>query len=786
LFKFIFNILITLLILVAVSFNHNYSQQVISANGGEISSISGTISYSIGEAVISTISGSNNSITQGYQQTTSTTNNVISNFEADDRYPCLINNEATVSFTDLSSGNPTTWLWDFGDGNTSTLQNPSHTYLNSGDYSISLSINNNQDIKTENNYIEINNTSNCIPKTYLENGSCDIVCDAFNHRLFAFNTGANEYRFIFKNKTDPSIPDVIVTRVNFARTMHFSYAGISNFGHTYEVSVQCKFTNLNSPYYGLGWSKINKLCNVTTPRPTTQLTDDYCGSAVNAVDNLSFTSRLHADAVGGASKYKFTFTNDNDPTDVYVKENTIPTSRFSWIGISKIGATYKVNVQAKIGNNWTTNGNTCYVKTPTPSTKIESTWCGSSSIAPYDQFTQFNDRFWAKAVDGATAYEFYFENDNDPTDNYTKTNIRPSVHFTWMGISTPNAIYKVQVKARIGTGNDWTPIISTCYVRTPSPETKIESTWCGSSGTDPYDEFEQFNDRFWAESIGGASRYKFTFTNDDDPTDVYVKENSRPSVHFTWMGINTLGATYAVTVKAKIGNNWTDEGDICYVMTPNPTTQLSTINCSTDPTAPFPNTNFGHRMYADLAPGQNGGYEFTFTNTDNTAVTTKTNENTNTTHLNFMGLNSNPNDCDQTYAVTVKAIFGNQKTNVGQTCYVKSPLCMIVNPNQKTEINNHLIGDIPSIDKYDFNIYPNPSLGNKITIEAKGFNASNKKLEIEIFDVSSKLIQKFDSYENSNDNLQLELNFTKQLMSGLYFVKIRVENELIIKKFLIQ
>ncbi|MES2591701.1 MAG: PKD domain-containing protein [Bacteroidota bacterium] len=34
----------------------------------------------------------------------------------------------TVHFTDNSLGDPTNWLWDFEDGTTSTLQNPSHTY----------------------------------------------------------------------------------------------------------------------------------------------------------------------------------------------------------------------------------------------------------------------------------------------------------------------------------------------------------------------------------------------------------------------------------------------------------------------------------------------------------------------------------------------------------------------------------------------------------------------------------------------------------------------------------
>ena len=46
----------------------------------------------------------------------------------------------TVNFTDLSTGTPTSWLWDFGDGGTSTLQNPSHTYNSDGVYTVTLSV----------------------------------------------------------------------------------------------------------------------------------------------------------------------------------------------------------------------------------------------------------------------------------------------------------------------------------------------------------------------------------------------------------------------------------------------------------------------------------------------------------------------------------------------------------------------------------------------------------------------------------------------------------------------
>ena len=43
-----------------------------------------------------------------------------------------------VQFTDLSTGNPDDWLWNFGDGQTSTEQSPQHTYSSPGEYSVSL------------------------------------------------------------------------------------------------------------------------------------------------------------------------------------------------------------------------------------------------------------------------------------------------------------------------------------------------------------------------------------------------------------------------------------------------------------------------------------------------------------------------------------------------------------------------------------------------------------------------------------------------------------------------
>jgi len=49
----------------------------------------------------------------------------------------------TVSFSDNSLGAaPMTYLWDFGDGTTSTRQNPAHTYAADGEYTVSLTVTN--------------------------------------------------------------------------------------------------------------------------------------------------------------------------------------------------------------------------------------------------------------------------------------------------------------------------------------------------------------------------------------------------------------------------------------------------------------------------------------------------------------------------------------------------------------------------------------------------------------------------------------------------------------------
>src|SRR5208282_485760 len=56
--------------------------------------------------------------------------------------PTTGNPPLVVQFDDTSAYLPTSWSWDFGDGYTSTLQNPSHTYTRVGIYNVNLTASN--------------------------------------------------------------------------------------------------------------------------------------------------------------------------------------------------------------------------------------------------------------------------------------------------------------------------------------------------------------------------------------------------------------------------------------------------------------------------------------------------------------------------------------------------------------------------------------------------------------------------------------------------------------------
>ena len=66
------------------------------------------------------------------------TNPPVADFQANAVTSCT----GDIDFYDQSTGGPTSWAWDFGDGGTSSLQFPSHVYTQDGQFTVTLIVGN--------------------------------------------------------------------------------------------------------------------------------------------------------------------------------------------------------------------------------------------------------------------------------------------------------------------------------------------------------------------------------------------------------------------------------------------------------------------------------------------------------------------------------------------------------------------------------------------------------------------------------------------------------------------
>ena len=78
----------------------------------------------------------------------------VANFSAN---PTSGNAPLKVTFADTSTGSPTSWFWNFGDGSKSFLQNPIHKYSKAGTYTVNLTVKNaaGRNTVTKTNYIKV-------------------------------------------------------------------------------------------------------------------------------------------------------------------------------------------------------------------------------------------------------------------------------------------------------------------------------------------------------------------------------------------------------------------------------------------------------------------------------------------------------------------------------------------------------------------------------------------------------------------------------------------------------
>jgi len=105
-----------------------------------------------------------------------------------------------VTFTDRSTGSPTSWQWSFGDGSTSGAQNPTHTYTVPASYTVSLTVANGATMSTVSHVINISAPTayrSLVPAAAQTNG---IGGSVWRTELTLFNGGseaaAGQFTFI--------------------------------------------------------------------------------------------------------------------------------------------------------------------------------------------------------------------------------------------------------------------------------------------------------------------------------------------------------------------------------------------------------------------------------------------------------------------------------------------------------------------------------------------------------------------------------------------------------------
>jgi hypothetical protein len=132
--------------------------------------------------------------------TTNTLQVTISETEANFTFAVGSSDGLTINFTDASVGDPSIWFWDFGDGNTSLDQNPTHVFPSAGDYTVCLDVTGNCGIDQYCEDITITSGTAC-DDVQLNDGlnliSIDVApSDSSITSIFASQIANNELVFI--------------------------------------------------------------------------------------------------------------------------------------------------------------------------------------------------------------------------------------------------------------------------------------------------------------------------------------------------------------------------------------------------------------------------------------------------------------------------------------------------------------------------------------------------------------------------------------------------------------
>ena len=170
-------------------------------------------------------------------------------------------NGPAVSFTNTSTGSPTSYLWDFGDSQSSTDQNPTHQYATAGNYTVCLTAENACGSNTACHNTVI---TNFLPTASIETTGSTTGCEPMSVPFHANVTNATNISWTFEGGTPATSTDINPTVV-------FNAPG------THAVTL----TATNS--YGMATATPKSI--VVNPKPTASFTVNVSGHLVTTTNN---------------------------------------------------------------------------------------------------------------------------------------------------------------------------------------------------------------------------------------------------------------------------------------------------------------------------------------------------------------------------------------------------------------------------------------------------------------------------------------------------------------------
>ncbi len=352
-------------------------------------------------------------------------NAVIAGFNAPNTFHCVV--PATVNFSNTSL-NATSYQWDFGDGNTSTLANPSHTYSSAGNYTVQLIASgsgtcSSVDTLIISNYISVTNgggpvSAACTPNTI--SYCCGVGITNFQFKTInKSSTNASEgYKdFTCSNATTITAGDAVAISVTTGLTTNENVKAFIDYDN------DGSFNNTNEAVFVSN----NKLQNHT----------GVVNTPVTATLNTPLRMRVIDDNAASPITNSCTNPNDGQAEDYTVTfvANTLPpvadfTSNITTVNVGSSVNFYDLSINAPLTWEWQFSGGTpttSVVQNPvvTYSTvgvypvqlKITNSF-GADSIVKTNYISVVNFVNMCSGVTSTTALNGIFYDSGGPTGNY--------------------------------------------------------------------------------------------------------------------------------------------------------------------------------------------------------------------------------------------------------------------------------------------------------------------------------------------------------------------------------